>query len=39
VCLKGRRDLVGRLERLIDGPFSRAVVHHAAIIPPARPPG
>src|SRR6266516_5026869 len=37
VRLKGRRDLVGRLERLIDGPFPRAVVHHAAIIPRGRP--
>jgi CspA family cold shock protein len=38
VCLKGRRDLVGRLERLVDGPFPRAVVHHAAIIPRGLPP-
>jgi len=38
VRLKGRSDLVGCLERLIDGPFPRDVVHHAAIIPRGRPP-
>jgi hypothetical protein len=38
VCLKGRSDLVGHLERLIDGPFPSDVVHHAAIIPRARLP-
>ena len=38
VCLKSRSDFVGRLERLIDGPFPRDVVHHAAIIPAADPP-
>ncbi len=37
VCLKGRSDFIGRLERLIDGPFPRDVVHHAAIIPRGRP--
>jgi hypothetical protein len=36
VCLKGRSDFVGRLERLIDGPLPRDVVHHAAIIPRGR---
>ncbi len=37
VCLTGRGDLVGRHERLIDGPFPRDVIHHAAIIPRSRP--
>jgi hypothetical protein len=37
VCLKGRSDFIGRHERLIDGPFPRDVVHHAAIIPRGRP--
>jgi hypothetical protein len=36
VCLQGRSDLVGRLERLIDGPFPRDVVHHGASIPHSR---
>src|SRR5690348_13766462 len=36
VCLQGRSDLVGRLERLIDGPFPRDVVHHVASIPHGR---
>jgi hypothetical protein len=35
VCLKGRSDFIGRHERLINGPFPRDVVHHAAIIPAA----
>ena len=38
VCLKGRSDFVGRLERLIDGPFPRDVIHHVAIIPGTAPP-
>src|SRR5690242_16623298 len=38
VCLKGRRDFVGCLERLIDGPFPRDVLHHVAIIPRGRLP-
>jgi hypothetical protein len=38
VCLKGRSDFIGRHERLINGPFPRDVVHHAAIIPRGRPP-
>jgi hypothetical protein len=38
VCLKSRSDFIGRHERLINGPFPRDVVHHAAIIPRGRPP-
>jgi hypothetical protein len=37
VCLQGRSDFVGRLERLIDDPFPRDVVHHVASIPHGRP--
>ena len=37
VCLKSRSDFIGRHERLINGPFPRDVVHHAAIIPRGRP--
>jgi hypothetical protein len=37
VCLKSRSDFIGRHERLINGPFPREVVHHAAIIPRGRP--
>jgi hypothetical protein len=35
VCLKARRDFVGRLERLVDGPVPCSVVNHAASIPVA----
>lgn len=32
VCLKARRDFVGRLQRLVDGPLPCSVVNHAASI-------
>jgi hypothetical protein len=35
VCLKARRDFVGRLQRLVDGPVPCSVVNHAASIPVA----
>jgi hypothetical protein len=35
VGLKGRRDFVGRLQRLVDGPVPGSIVNHAASIPVA----
>src|ERR671937_2051445 len=34
--LTSRSDFVGRLERLIDGPFPRDLVHHVASTPRGR---
>jgi len=32
VCLKGRRDFVGRLQRLVDSPVPGSIVNHVASI-------
>jgi hypothetical protein len=35
-CLKSRSNFTGRLERLIEGPFPRHVVHHGRVEQPPR---